>query len=193
MRFFPTFGRPRFARQLPLRPDGRLFEGDPGRRFAGLYRLGESIEWTAHKYYVHKPADYDRWARICLGIIRHYNEGWANGYKFDIRYFEIWNEAEIGPPQWDGTAEDYYRLYATAARAIKAKWPELKVGGPAAAHSGGLAGNKLAPSPFLQGFLECCRKESVPVDFLSWHMYTGDATAPVRARAGCGPCWMGSA
>ena len=149
-----------------------------------MYRLGESIEHTPHKYYVHKPADYDRWTRICLGIIRHYNEGWADGYKLDLRYFEIWNEAEIGPAQWDGTAEDYYRLYATAARAIKAKWPAIKVGGPAAAGLGRLEGCKLTPSPFLRGFLDYCRKESVPVDFLSWHMYTADATAPVRGTCG---------
>ena len=149
-----------------------------------MYRLGESIEHTPRKYYVHKPADYDRWSRICLGIIRHYNEGWADGFRLDLRYFEIWNEAEIGAAQWDGTAEDYYRLYATAARAIKAKWPELKVGGPAAAGLGRINGCKLTPSPFLRGFLEYCRKESVSVDFLSWHMYTADATAPVRGTQG---------
>jgi len=149
-----------------------------------MYRLGESIEHTPHKYYVHKPTDYDRWSRICLGIIRHYNEGWAEGCKLDLRYFEIWNEANIGAPQWDGTADDYYRLYATAARAIKAKWPALKVGGPAMAGLGRLTGCKLAPSPFLRGFLEYCRKESAPVDFLSWHMYTDDATVPVRGTQG---------
>jgi hypothetical protein len=149
-----------------------------------MYRLGESIEHTPHKYYVHKPADYDRWARICLGIIRHYNEGWADGCRLDLRYFEIWNESEIGPAQWDATAGDYYRLYATAARAIKARWPALKVGGPAAAGLGRLDGCKLTPAPYLRGFLEYCRKESVPLDFLSWHMYTADPTAPVRGTRG---------
>ena len=91
-----------------------------------MYRLGESIEHTPRKYYVHKPPDYDQWAKICLGIIRHYNEGWADGFRFNLRYFEIWNEAEIGPPQWDGNSEDYYRLYATAAKAIKTRWPKLR-------------------------------------------------------------------
>lgn len=88
-----------------------------------MYRLGESIEHTPRKYYVHKPADFERWASICLGIIRHYNEGWAGGFRHDLRYFEIWNEAEIGPAMWDGTAEDYYRLYAVTARAIKRTTP----------------------------------------------------------------------
>lgn len=149
-----------------------------------MYRLGESIEHTPHKYYVHRPADYDRWASICLGIIRHYNEGWANGFRLDLRYFEIWNEAEIGSAQWDGTAEDYYRLYAVTSRAIKTRYPKLIVGGPAAAGLGRLDGDRLSPCPYLRGFLEYCRKEALPLDFLSWHMYTSDPTAPVRGAIG---------
>ena len=149
-----------------------------------MFRLGESIEHTPRKYYVHKPADFDRWSSICLGIIRHYNEGWADGFHHDLRYFEIWNESEIGPPQWDATAADYYRLYAVAARKIKARFPKLMVGGPAAAGLGRLDGERLTPTPYLRGFLEYCRKESLPLDFLSWHMYTSDPTAPVRGTIG---------
>ena len=149
-----------------------------------MYRLGESIEHTPRKYYVHKPVDYDRWAAICLGVIRHYNEGWGDGFRHNLRYFEIWNEAEIGPAQWDGSAEDYYRLYAVAARAIKARFPKVMVGGPAAAGLGRLDGDRLTPCPYLRGFLEYCRKESLPLDFLSWHMYTSDPTAPVRGTIG---------
>jgi hypothetical protein len=149
-----------------------------------MYRLGESIEHTPRKYYVHKPADFDHWAKICLGVIRHYNEGWADGFHLDLRYFEIWNEAEIGPAQWDGSAEDYYRLYVTTAKAIKAEYPALRVGGPAAAGLGRLEGDRLIPSPFLQAFLRYCKERSAPLDFLSWHMYTADATAPSRGARG---------
>jgi len=149
-----------------------------------MYRLGESIEHTPRKYYVHKPPDFDQWARICLGVIRHYNEGWADGFHFNIRYFEIWNEVEIGAPQWDGNSEDYYRLYAAAARAIKTRYPKLLVGGPAAAGIGRLDGDRLTPTPHLRGFLDYCRKHSLPLDFLSWHMYESDPSAPVRGTVG---------
>jgi xylan 1,4-beta-xylosidase len=57
-----------------------------------VFRLGESIEHTKRKYHVHPPADPDKWADICLGIVRHYNDGWADGFRHDIRYWEIWNE-----------------------------------------------------------------------------------------------------
>ena len=149
-----------------------------------MYRLGESIEWTPRKYYVHKPPDFNQWAKICLGIISHYNEGWADGFHLNLRYFEIWNEAEIGAPMWDGSSEDYYHLYATAAPAIKTRYPKLMVGGPAAANLGQLDGNRLTPAPHLRGFLETCRKQSLPLDFLSWHIYTADPTAPVRGTVG---------
>ena len=44
-----------------------------------VYRLGESIEHSRRKYHVAPPTDYDKWAAACLGIIRHENEGWADG------------------------------------------------------------------------------------------------------------------
>ena len=149
-----------------------------------MYRLGENIEHTPRKLYVHKPPDFDQWAKICLGIIRHYNEGWADGFHFNLRYFEIWNEVEIGDKMWDGNSEDYYRLYATAAKAIKTRYPKLLVGGPAAADLGRLDGDRLTPKPHLRGFLKYCRKNSLPLDFLSWHSYAADPSSPVRGAIG---------
>ena len=59
---------------------------------------------------MHPPADAAKWAAICVGIIRHYNEGWANGFHHGIRYWEIWNEPENRPAMWTGTDEDYLAL-----------------------------------------------------------------------------------
>jgi len=91
-----------------------------------VYRLGESIEHTKKKYYVHPPADYEKWAKVCVGIIRHYNEGWANGYHYGIQYWEIWNEPDNPDNQvmWTGTPEQYYDLYRVASLAIKRHDPD---------------------------------------------------------------------
>jgi xylan 1,4-beta-xylosidase len=62
-----------------------------------VYRLGESIEHASQRLHVHPPRDPARWAAICAGIIRHYNEGWAYGHRYGIRYWEIWNEPENRP------------------------------------------------------------------------------------------------
>ncbi len=139
-----------------------------------IFRLGESIEHTKRKYRVHPPADYDRWTAASLGIIRHYNEGWAEGFRHDIQYWEIWNEPENRPAMWTGSDDDYFRLYATTATAIKREFPKLKVGGPAIGATGDVVDGKFQPTEFLQGFMRRVRQDKLPLDFFSWHTYTND-------------------
>ena len=52
------------------------------------FRLGVTIEnaHTLKSYRVFPPKDYHKWARICEHIIRHYNEGWANGFRYGVTY-----------------------------------------------------------------------------------------------------------
>ena len=149
-----------------------------------IYRLGESIEHTSVKRYVHPPADMEKWAATCLGIIRHYNEGWANGFHHGIRYWEIWNEPENRPVMWSGTDDDYLRLYRTSALAIKKQFPALKVGGPALGASGSFVKGEFVPTDFTVSFLAMCRKDKVPLNFFSWHCYTADPVElTARSRA----------
>ena len=55
-----------------------------------FYRLGETIESSKLlKIYVKPPKDFSKWAQICEHIIMHYNEGWADGFFHNIRYWEI--------------------------------------------------------------------------------------------------------
>ena len=149
-----------------------------------IYRLGESIEHTTVRRYVHPPADMEKWAAVCLGIIRHYNEGWADGFHHNIRHWEIWNEPENRPSMWSGTDEDYLRLYRTAALAIKKQFPTLKVGGPALGASGSFVNGEFVPTNFATNFLAMCRQDNVPLNFFSWHCYTADPSElAARARA----------
>ena len=130
-----------------------------------VYRLGVSIEHTPIKYYTHPPADFERWARVCAGIVRHYNHGWADGFEWGIRYWEIWNEPDIGDKMWSGTFEQYLELYQATAPVLKALDPDLKVGGYAAANP---------RSERVGQFLSYCRQHRLPLDFFSWHTYTDD-------------------
>ena len=45
-----------------------------------FYRLGITIEnfYAIKAYRTAPPKDFKKWARICEGIIRHYNEGWVS-------------------------------------------------------------------------------------------------------------------
>ena len=64
----------------------KLFEGLMKCGIEPYFRLGVTIE-NAHmvkSYRIFPPADPYKWARVCEHIVRHYNEGWADGYHFGI-------------------------------------------------------------------------------------------------------------
>ena len=46
-------------------------------------------------FHVFPPKDFQKWAEICEHIIMHYNEGWANGFHYGIKYFEVWFEPDV--------------------------------------------------------------------------------------------------
>ena len=148
---------------------------------AVYYRLGQSIEHGIKQYFAYPPKDYGKWARICEHIIRHYNEGWANGFQWNIRHWEIWNEPDNNDPKnptcWGGTDEAFFALYETAARHLKACFPSLMIGGPAVAWNEEWAGR----------FLDYVKARQVPLDFFSWHGYDKDPKSvgahAVRMRA----------
>lgn len=136
------------------------------------YRFGSKIEHGVKKYGTLVPKDFKKWAIICEHIIRHYNEGWADGFCWNIKYWEIWNEpdgyqVDGNKPNWAGTPEEFYELYSVAAVHLKACFPELYIGGPS------MSGPN---EPWLRGFLEYLAKceKYVPVDFLGFHLYEYD-------------------
>ncbi len=132
-----------------------------------FYRLGASIE-HGYKYGTYPPKDFAKWARICEHIIRHYNEGWADGFHLDIEYWEIWNEPDCKNhdgtnPCWQGTDEEFIELYAVASAHLKKCFPHLKIGGPAftAPKHGELQ----------LKFLKAVKERNLPFDFYSFHRY----------------------
>ena len=139
--------------------------------FAGVrtfYRLGSKIEHGVKKYGTLPPKDFAKWAVICEHIIRHYTEGWADGFHYDIKYWEIWNEPDLDPDDsthkrcWGGTAAQFYELYCIAHKHLKACFPHLKIGGPAVAG--------LRPV-WLDGFFRALKENDIKPDFFSWHRY----------------------
>lgn len=127
-------------------------------------RLGEDIEHSREHYKVLPPPDPEKWARICLNIIRHYNEGWADGLHLGIRYWCVWEEPD-NPKLFDGPYEKYLELYSAVAKAIKKEFPELKVGGPNT-----MGGLPWSTEPFFQH----CHDTGTPVDFAEFTTYLRD-------------------
>ena len=131
------------------------------------YRLGASIEHQ-YQYGTRPPKDFEKWARICEHIIRHYTEGWADGFFMDIEYWEIWNEPEninAGKnPCWQGTQEEFGEFFSVVYKYLKSVFPNLKIGGPAIA--------TVRHKEQLSLFLSILNKNGVRPDFFSYHRYT---------------------
>ncbi len=126
-----------------------------------FYRLGSTIEHQPIKRHIHPPKDFAKWARICSHIIAHYNEGWADGYKWNIRYWEVWNEPDI-PQCWTGTQDEIFELYRIASTTIKRDHPDIRIGGIALTSP---------RSPMFEPFLAYAQQYALPLDFVSWHGY----------------------
>ncbi len=139
-----------------------------------FYRLGTRIEHEIKKYHTLPPKDFQKWAVICEHIVRHYTEGWADGFHMDIAYWEIWNEPDLWHEDfipadqkttWGGTQAQFYDLYEITAKHLKSCFPHLKIGGPALA----------CMTDWAERFLAEMQRRQVPMDFFSYHLY---ATEP---------------
>lgn len=149
-----------------------------------VYRLGVSIEWASIKKTSIPPKDNQKWAEICEHIIRHYNEGWAEGFYYGIEYWEIWNEPE-NPPMWQGTKEQFFELYKTASIHLKKCFPNLKFGGYAscgfyAAFRENCGEFQKSFLTWFDDFLVMVKEYGCPLDFYTWHIYT-DSVDEIRA------------
>jgi xylan 1,4-beta-xylosidase len=130
-----------------------------------LFRIGRSANAAGEP-----PADLDKWALIVRHVVLHYNAGWGRGFRYGIRYWEIWN-APDAKQFWSGTAAEYYRLYDKTARAIQAADPNALVGGPAISRP-------LIAGDYREKFIDFVRLNRLPLDFFSWHFYAVDSNDP---------------
>jgi xylan 1,4-beta-xylosidase len=114
--------------------------------------------------------DIDKFAEVVRHIVLHYNKGWAGGYHYGIRYWEIWNEPDF-KPFWNGTPEQYHELYAKTALAIRSVDARAKIGGPANTTHNDMTGLE-------ESFLSFVRDNRLPLDFYSYHLYANNSVNP---------------
>ena len=176
-----------------------------------FFRLGVTIEnsYELKSYRIFAPTDPEKWARICEHVVRHYNEGWANGFHMGITYWEIWNEPEVYKDDrcgmWIGSKEQYFTLYEVTANHLKKCFGDsIRIGGYASTgfYRRGIDpncdGNFVNLHYDANGILERFEYDVVyfhdflkwitsdehraPIDFFSWHTYTDVRAAVVKSR-----------
>jgi hypothetical protein len=117
------------------------------------------------------PPDFDQYAAVVKHIVMHYNQGWANGFHYNIRYWEVWNEPDLAKLFWTGTEQEYFELYKRIARAVKQADRHALVGGPAIAKPNDA-------TPYRDELMRQARATHTPLDFYSWHWYATDSNDP---------------
>ncbi len=124
---------------------------------------------TVFTGWAHPPVSYDQWRELIYQWVRHTVEKYGRA-EVESWWWEVWNEPDIG--YWQGSPEDYFKLYDYAADGVKRALPTARVGGP---HSTGP--NDTRPQKFLRDFLEHCLTgrnaatggTGAPLDYIGFH------------------------
>jgi xylan 1,4-beta-xylosidase len=118
------------------------------------------------------PRDYEKWGALVRTWAAHVQQRYPGAEA--TWQWELWNEPDIG--YWEGTFEDYARLYDYTEAALHAVLPNASLGGPAVAG---------AASYYLPQFLEHCAtgtnavsgKLGTRLDMVSFHAKGGAGIA----------------
>jgi xylan 1,4-beta-xylosidase len=131
------------------------------------------------------PKDYKKWQALVGALAQHLIDRYGRE-EVETWPFEVWNEPDLthDPIFWNGSRDDYFRLYDYAAEGLKSVDPSLKIGGPVA-----------ALTTFQEPFLRHVTTQNyatgghrVPLDFLDMHTYYLPASdyRPLLLRYGLG-------
>jgi xylan 1,4-beta-xylosidase len=147
---------------LSTKPKPYQHKWKPGAPYSEIY-----TGWA------YPPKDYNKWAELVYQWVKHAVEKYGRE-EVETWYWELWNEPNIG--YWQGTPEEYHKLYDYTADAVKRALPTATFGGP---HSTGPSWPKA--EKFLRTFLDHVTKgknyltgeTGSPIDFVAFHAKGG--------------------
>jgi xylan 1,4-beta-xylosidase len=143
---------------MSMKPVPYQHKWKPGAPYSEIY-----TGWA------HPPKDHVKWAELVYQWVRHCVDKYGQE-EVEKWYWELWNEPNIG--YWQGTLEDYNKLYDYTADAVKRALPTATFGGP---HSTGPSWPEA--EKFLRGFLDhvvsgknyVTGKTGTQIDFIAFH------------------------
>ena len=119
--------------------------------------------------WAYPPKDYKKWAELVYQWVIHCVDKYGKD-EVETWLWELWNEPNIG--YWQGTTEEYIKLYDYTADAAKRALPSAKIGGP---HVTGPSWD--VSQKFLRAFLDhiisgknyVTGGTGTPLDFIAFH------------------------
>jgi xylan 1,4-beta-xylosidase len=144
--------------------------------------------WTMQNYrgygWAAPPKSYQKWYELVFQLVRHCLERYGED---EIRtwYWELWNEPDLGY-YWNGSVEEFLKLYDYTAAAVKAAFPDARVGGPGTTNPS----MERLSGQLLDAFLNHCVNGTnyytgeigTPLDFTSFHVKGGGYRADPKHR-----------
>ena len=143
---------------LSVKPQPYRHDWKPGVEYGRIY-----TGWA------HPPKDYGKWSELVYQWVKHSVEKYGR-VEVESWWWEVWNEPDIG--YWQGTPEEYFKLYDYAAHGLKRALPTARIGGPHVTGPNGARTQK-----FLRDFIEHCLrgtnaatgKVGTPLEYVGFH------------------------
>ncbi|MDD6401779.1 MAG: family 43 glycosylhydrolase [Lachnospiraceae bacterium] len=109
------------------------------------------------------PKSYEAWTDMVKALLNHLIDRY--GLEDVVTWpVEVWNEPNL-PGFWKGAdMQEYFKLFKHSFYAVKEVDERFRVGGPAVC--GG------TDEIWIRAFLDYCKEERIPVDFVTRHHYT---------------------
>ncbi len=143
---------------LSSKPEPYRHHWQPGAEYGDIF-----LGWA------YPPKDYEKWAELVFQWVRHSVDRYGKE-EVESWYWEVWNEPDGG--YWQGTTEEYIKLYDYTADAVKRALPTAKIAGPETTGPGSEGAAK-----FLTDFLNhivkgknyVTGKTGAPLDYITFH------------------------
>ncbi len=143
---------------LSTKPQPYRHDWDPSQPYKSIF-----TGWA------YPPKDYDKWAALVEAWVKHSVDKYGKA-EVETWWWEVWNEPNIG--YWQGTPQEYHKLYDYAVIAAKKVLPSIRMGGPTSTGPGSENAAR-----FLRDFLEHVVRgknyktgqTGTPIDYITFH------------------------
>lgn len=123
------------------------------------------------------PKDYNEWSKMVEVIVNHFN----NKVGVKAKY-TIWGEPDT--VWWQGTEDEYFKLYKFAVLGAKRADKAARIGGPAV--SIWMGKREGSSTPLLYNFIKYAAQtelqelglKRLPIDYINWHQFNANPLDP---------------
>ena len=162
--------------QLGFMPEALSRKPAPYRHF---WKPGDPYN-DIYTGWAHPPVDYAKWGELAYQMTLHFVQKYGKA-EVERWWFEVWNEPDIG--YWQGSFEEFLKLYDYAADGVRRALPTAKIGGPEVTGPNGARTQQ-----WLRDFIEHCLrgtnfatgKIGAPLDLITFHAKGAPSFRPER-------------